>query len=215
MKLRRLFAHENAGFLRCELTQAQAAGRHVLGVSGGREPSRRSERWPATPRHARQEENFLPPEAGFGSFPAHKRARWGSMPTEPHPKETCSQRDAARNAAPMLRRQEEKLYASCCGILAWSLHTRERAWGSVLRAPFCPTEAYSWRSPQRSAHASTPRGKTFCLLKRYFGLVPAHKRARLGFRTVGSVLPDGSVPVTQTATQRPGVHAKRKNFLPP
>ena len=36
MKLRRLFAHENAGFLRCELTQAQAAGRHVLGVSRGK-----------------------------------------------------------------------------------------------------------------------------------------------------------------------------------
>ena len=77
MKLRRLFAHENAGFLRCELTQAQAAGRHVLGVSGGREPSRRSERWPATPRHARQEENFLPQEAGFWIVPCTQESAAG------------------------------------------------------------------------------------------------------------------------------------------
>ena len=63
MKLRRLFAHENAGFLRCELTQAQAAGRHVLGVSRG---------WEA-PMAARGK-TFGAPKRFFRLIPAQKRS---------------------------------------------------------------------------------------------------------------------------------------------
>ena len=148
MKLRRLFAHENAGFLRCELTQAQAAGRHVLGVSRGK-----------------------------GAF--------------------TTQRALASNAQACTPRR--KLSASRSGILDRSLHTRERGGAPCRQSRTRRKRARNVTQPatQRTcAHAPTPRGKTFCLLKRYFGMVPAHKRARLGSHTTGSVLPDGNVLAT-------------------